>query len=484
MTTRQDVLIIGAGILGCFAARSLSRYKLDIAVLEAREDVCTGITRANTGIIYQGYDQHPGSLKAQLCRTSSMEFPALCSELDVNHRKCGLLMLSFGSNADRVLEKKLANAKAAAIPNVSIIGSDDVYKLEPHLKGGISHALYARDTYTVNPWELGIAAFENAAANGVEFHFNEEVYDIRRESGEFTVYSNGGIWRTKRLLLCGGFHSGRLWEMVSRPQVKIIPQAADYLVFDTKTGGIIDHVISIEPEIKGEGLTLVPTADGNILAGPTRRDVASEDPDYSTESEGLDELSLKLKDLIPDFPPDKVIRNFGAARPNPFYVDDNRSINDFVILEEDGLFGLIGVKTPGITCAAELGKYITNRLISTFERQPEANVSFDPARRGIIRVHKLIDKDPEAFIALPEEYHDIVCRCMNVSRGEILEAIRRGATTVDGIKRRTGAGMGRCQGGYCSEKILHILGEGADIYSITKDGTGSEILAGGQDGAL
>ena len=482
MSRKTDVLIIGAGILGCFAAWALSRYKISTAVIEKEADVCTGISKANTGIIYQGYDQHPGSLKADLCRKASVSFPALCKELDVNYKKRGLLMLSFGPNADRVLEKKIRNAEVSNIPDVHLIGVEELYRLEPSLKKGVSHALFAENTFVVNPWELGIAAYENAKANGVSFYLNEEVLSIRKESGVFHIATNEQEFQAKRILCCGGLNSDALWELVNKPKIRLVPQAADYLVFDTDCGGLIRHVISVEPEEKGDGITIVPTCDGNLLLGPTRRELNGSF-DGSTALAGLSELKEKGKWLLPDLPFDQMIRSFAGVRPNPFYLDQNgtitdKSLNDFVILEEDGFFDLIGVKTPGITCANELGQYITTRILASFASAPELKTDFDPVRKAIPKISDLLERAPEALMQLPPEYREIFCRCRNVSKGEILEAIRRGASTLDGIKRRTDAGMGRCQGGYCMEKILHLLSKElhTDIYKITKDGPGTEII--------
>ena len=482
MIRKCDVLIIGAGILGCFAARALSRHDLDIIVIEKREDVCTGITRANTGIIYQGYDQHPGSLKARLTQQASNSFPTLCEELDVRYRKTGLLMLSFGPNADRVLKKKIENGHKNGIEDISIIDSRHVYELEPALCEGISSALYSENTYTVDPWELGIAAFENAAANGVRFYFNEEAHTIARSDDGFIIESGTTIYLASRVLCCAGFAADRLWDMVSRPIVKILPLAADYLVFDKSEGGVISHVISVEPEEKGEGLTLVPTVSGNILAGPTRRQIAGM-PDGSTDIAGIRELKEKCSKLVPSLSLDKIIRNFGAARPNPYYTEydgsiSDRSVNDFVILEDNGFFDMIGIKTPGITCADELGRYISARIIDSMEKKPGPNPHYSPIRKGIPKIAKLIEEGSPLPEGLSEDCFDMICRCEHISRGEVMEAIRRGATTVDGVKRRTGAGMGRCQGGYCMEKILQILSTclGKNIYDIRKDGSGSEVL--------
>lgn len=495
MNRSCDVLIIGAGILGCFAARSLSRYDLDTVVLEEREDVCCGISRANTGIIYQGYDQHPGSLKAQLCRKASKAFPDLCRELDVPFRKTGLMMLSFGPNADAVLQRKLQQGLDNELPGLRLLNPKQVFEMEPLLCDGITRALYSEYTYTVNPWELGIAAFENAASNHVEFRFQEEVIRITASPQKglcassqkrFVVETTRHTYSASYLLCCAGFSSDRLWEMVSLPSVRIIPLAGDYLVFDKSVGNLISHVLSVEPETKGEGITLVPTTGGNILAGPTRRSPSPEAPS-ATERSGLLELKEKCRRLIPSLPADKVIRSFGAVRPNPYGLNEDgslsgRSLNDFMILEEDGFFALIGIKTPGITCAKELGDYLTQKVIGSMEKKPARNPSYSPLRKGIPRLFPL-RREASDIGDLPPDFYEIICRCEQVSKGEVLEAIRRGAVTIDGVKRRTGAGMGRCQGGYCMEKILHLLNEttGADLYEITKDGARGTILAAATD---
>ena len=500
MNRSCDILIIGAGILGCFAARSLSRYDLDTVVLEQREDVCCGISRANTGIIYQGYDQHPGSLKAQMCRKANAAFPSLCEELDVSYRKTGLLMLSFGPRADAVLCRKLSQGQESQIPGISLLGRDQVYQMEPLLCSGVTSALYSESTYTVDPWELGIAAFENASSNHVEFRFQEKVmniYPLKSRTSpakdRFVVETSHHTYTASFLLCCAGSSSDRLWEMVSAPSVRIVPVAGDYLVFDKSVGNLISHVLSVEPENKGGGITLVPTAGGNILAGPTRR-TPSPESHTAADINGLHELREKCQRLVPSLPPDKVIRSFAAVRPDPYIAKADgslsaQSLNDFMILEDHGFFALIGIKTPGITCAKELGDYLARRVIASMEQEPGPNPSYTPIRKGIMRFASLLrdTSDADAGMphihscetkALPSEFFEIICRCEHVSKWEVLEAIRRGAVTIDGVKRRTGAGMGRCQGGYCMEKVLHLLSEytNTDIYQITKDGRRGTVL--------
>lgn len=482
MKRNCDVLIIGAGVLGCFAARSLSRYDLKVIVLEKEADVCCGISKANSGIIYRGYDQYPGSLKAKLCRQASDHFPDLCAELDIPFRRCGLLMLSFGPSADQVLLRKMEQGKENGITDIRLIDSREVYEMEPGLSGGVSGALYAENTFTVNPWDMGIAAFENAAANHAEFFFQEEVLELHRTPEGFFLETNHHTYQASRVLCCAGVFCDRLWEMAEAPRVRILPQAADYLIFDKAVGNRIRHVISVEPEKKGNGLTLVPTVGGNILAGPTRRDT-EDAADTASDLNGIRSLKEKCQALLPSLPMDRIIRSFATVRPNPFLINpdgslSSRSLHDFTILEQDGLFALIGIKTPGLTCACETGEYIAGRILRSLPSLPDINPDFSPIRRGIPRTAACIRENSALPKELPKEYYEMICRCEHVSKGEILEAIRRGARTIDGVKRRTGAGMGRCQGGYCMEKILHLLHACSkeSIYSITKDGPGSEIL--------
>lgn len=482
MSQKKDVIIIGAGILGCFAARELSRYDLSIAVLEKREDVCTEITRANTGIIYRGYDQHPGSLKAALCQAASAKFPKLCEELDVGYRNTGLLMLSFGPKADKVLQKKLQRGLNAGMNGLSILDGAEVHRMEPNLCGDIQHALYAENTYTVNPWELGIAAYENATANGVEFRFCEEVVRMMKKASEagYVIETDQGEYEADYVIATAGMNGSKVWEMVYRPRIRLVPMEADYLIFDNLYGNKISHVISVEPEEKGEGLTLVPTVNGNIMAGPTRRTAGSL-PDYATERNSLEELIVKVMNLVPSLSKDGVIRSFGAVRPNPFEVwEENgqtilsdKSINDFALLEEENMLCMVGVKTPGITCASKLGALAAEKAVKNLGRGKQKSDFI--AERSSIKRTLQNSKDENQKILSGDE---IICRCNQVTRAEVIEAIRRGATTINGVKRRTGAGMGRCQGGVCMEKILHILSEetGRDIYDITLDGKGTEIL--------
>ena len=481
-----DVAVIGAGLLGCFAARALTEFDIKVTVLEAREDVCTGISRANTGIIYTGCDTKPGTLKTALCVKANREFDRLCRELDVRFSRCGSLMAGFGPRAEARLQKKLEQGQVNGVPGLKLLGRDEVLTMEPNLSPDVTLGLYAPGTGTVDPWELGIAAYENARDNGADFRFSQEVIRMERAGNGYLLETNTECYTARAVVNCAGLHSDTVRELVGRPAVRIFPTAADYLVLDDTVSGFVSHIIFHEPEEKGKGLTLVPTVDGSLLAGPTARSRDSA-PDHATAREGLESLKALCGRVAPSLPLDQIICGFAALRPDPYAVREeqdrwvpvDRSISSFTVLEEDGLVSLLGIKTPGLTCAAGLGEHVA-ALAARYLGNPGKNHRFSPHRQSIRRVHSLSEAQRAALVRRSPEYGEIICRCRDVSMGEVMESIRRGAVTLDGVKRRTGAGMGRCQGGRCMQKILELLAreQGCEPWQVTKDGASSPILGG------
>ena len=458
-----DVAVIGGGLLGCFAARALAAYALRVTVLEEREDVCTGISRANTGIVYTGCDTKPGTLKTELCVRANRDFDRLCRELDVPFSRCGSLMAAFGPRAETVLKRKLAQGRTNGVAGLELLGPEAVYGLDPNLAPGITAGLYAPGTGTVNPWDLCIAAFENARDNGADFRFSEKVLRMERTGGGYRLETDRGGYAARAVVNCAGLQADAVREMTKRPALRIFPTAGDYLVLDTTVSGFVRHVIFHEPEEKGKGLTLVPTVDGNLLIGPTERSRGTA-PDWATSREGLEELARLCGRVVPALPLEETVRSFAALRPNPcgvrerdgVWVPEDRSISGFTILEEDGLISLLGVKTPGLTCAKLLGDHAAASA-ARFLGDPGRNPRFDPRRRGIRRVRELEEGARDALIREDPDYGEVLCRCRDVTKGEVLEALRRGASTVDGVKRRTGAGMGCCQGSRCGRRVLDLM---------------------------
>lgn len=452
---------------GLHGGRNLCRYKLKVLLIEKENDVCTGITRANTAIIYPGYDNKPGTLKSRLCVKGNRNFPALCDELEVPISKCGSLMVCHGSRGAEVLKKKYENGIASGVPNLELITGEEVRTLEPHLAGDLFMGLYAPDTATVQPWEVGIAAYENAMENGCEVRLNSKVVGIEKYGSGFKISSTDTVITTRAILNCAGLYADRIREMIHPPFVRIFPEKADYFIFDKTAKGFLDHIIFEEPEEKGKGLTLVPTVTGNLLAGPSAQGDCERD-DFATSASGLAFLKTRLQELVPELPLSAIIRNFASVRPNPFemkltedlqLVRSDRSIHSFVIdCTEDcpTFISLIGIKTPGLTCCDELTKYVVNMLLHQLGN-PTLNPDFQPRRTVKKPMKELSLKERNARIQEDSSYGKIVCRCEQISEGEIRDAIRRGARTVDGVKRRCGTGMGACQGSRCRYEIEKML---------------------------
>ena len=470
---RFDVAVIGGGLLGCFAARELSRRKLNIVLLEAREDVCTGISRANTAVVYPGYDHRPGTRKAEMTVRANASFDRLCAELDVPFSRCGSLMLSFGPGADAVLQKKLRQGFENGVPGLRLLSAGEAYPLEPTLAPGLSTALYSPGAGTVDPWQLGIAACENAVRNGVELRLNSSVLALRRDGDGYLLETSRGALAARAVVNCAGLAADRVQALLFPPSVRIAATAGDYLVLDRHCENRPAHILEYEPEDGEKGLTVVPTVEGSLLLGPTERENTL---DYATAESGLARVRALTQRLLPGLDLRDTIRSFAALRPNP-QRPDGSGIRDFCIEHPAARFwSLIGIKTPGLTCARELGAYVADRLSE--ELCAEEKALFDPTRRGIRRAHALSFEERALLAERESDYGELVCVCEDVTRAEVLEAIRRGAVTVDGVNRRVGTGMGRCQGARCTQKIAALLSDalGVPESAVRKDGPGSWIV--------
>ena len=431
---RYDAIVIGGGVLGCFAARSLRRWNISTALLEAEEDVCQGVTRANSAIVYAGYDNKPHSLKRRLCIEANRGFEELCRQLEVPFSRCGSLMVSCGTEADGRLEKKLRQAEEFESDRLSLISGSKARELEPMLSPRVSLALYCADTGTVNPWKLGIAAYENALSNGAEAYFNCPVSAIEKGEGGYIIRTGDGqSFECAVIINCAGLQADRVQRLVYPCAVSIDIDGADFLVLDRSVVGP-GRIIFQETE-KGKGITAVPCVEGNLLLDSPPRPAAVP---FATTPEGLELVSSQARELFPGLDMGGLIRSFGAARPNPRRAD-GKSINDFCIENPgEGFYSLIAVKTPGLSCADSLGRYLAGKAADYLSAAP--NPGFDPRRR-----------------AIDAEDGDIICRCEGISRAAVLESIRRGAVSPDGVKRRVGTGMGRCQGSRCGIEIERIL---------------------------
>ena len=431
-----DAIVIGGGILGCMTMRNLRRWNISVLLLEKEDDICKGITRANSAICYAGYDNKPGSLKAELTVRGNANMDALCEELEVPFSRCGSLLVTYDTDSVPKMERKLRNGVKNGVPDLRILSGAEAEAMEPMLKKGVVAALYAPSTGTVNPWQLGIAACENALQNGAEIRLNTEVLGIRREEKRYVVETDQVSFSCSTVFNCAGLSADKVQELIFAPSVRLELDGAEYLVFDSlarKPAQIIFH----QAASCGKGITAIPCTEGNLLISGVRKPM---DIPFATTAAGLQKLHTATEELLPDADLSQVIRSFGAVRPNP-YVPSGESLHDFCIENPaPGFYSLIGIKTPGLTASNELGLLLAGKAAAYLGA--EENPNFHPKRK-----------------AISEKDHEIICQCEKITRAEIVAAIRRGATTADGVKRRVGSGMGRCQGSRCTWEIEKLLEE-------------------------
>ena len=436
-----DAVVIGGGILGCMTARNLRRWHISTLLIEKEADLCTGITRANSAIVYAGYDNKPGSRKAELTVRGNANMDSLGEELEVPFSRCGSLLVTYDPQSVSKLEQKLKNGIANGVPGLKLLSGAEAEAMEPMLRKGVAAALYAPSTGTVNPWQLGIAAWENAMQNDAELLLNAEVLGIRRTENGYLVETGEDVYTCTMVFNCAGLSADKVQELLFPPSVRLDLDGAEYLVFD-ELAPKPERIIFHQADRCGKGITAIPCTEGNLLISGVRKPLGIP---FATTVEGLRELHDATKNLLPHVQLDQVIRSFGAVRPNPF-VENGDSLHDFCIENPaPGFYSLIGIKTPGLTTSAELGLLLARRAAEYLGAEP--NPGFDPHRKAITK------QDLE-----------IICQCQKITRAQIVEAIRRGASTVDGVKRRVGTGMGRCQGSRCTyeiERLLEEYGHGA-----------------------
>ena len=433
---RYDAVVIGGGILGCMTARNLRRWNITTLLLEKEGDLCKGITRANSAIVYAGYDNKPGSLKAEMTVRGNARMGDLCRELDVPFSRCGSLLVTYDQSSVPKLLRKLDNAKENGVPGVKLLSGEEAEAMEPQLRKGVVAALYAPTTGTVNPWQLGIAAWENAQQNGAQLRTHEEVLSIQKNGNGFLIQTPKETYCSKMVFNCAGLLADRVQELVFAPSVQLELDSAEYLVFDPLMKKP-SRVIFCQAQSCGKGITAIPCTEGNLLISGVRKPLGKP---FATTPEGLAEVRTATKELLPEVELTQVIRSFGAVRPNP-YLESGESLHDFCIENPaPGFYSLIGIKTPGLTASNELGLYLADKAAAYLGA--EENSNFDPNRKAISQTD-----------------NEIVCQCENITKAEIVEAIRRGAATVDGVKRRVGSGMGRCQGSRCTLQIEKLLEE-------------------------
>lgn len=471
-----DVLIIGCGVVGAATAYKLSKYKISVAVLEKENDVATGTSKANSGIVHAGYDPEPGTLMAKLNVKGAGLTEALCRDLDVPYKKTGSMVLAFDEEDLKRIETLYERGLKNGVAKLELLTGEQAKKLELNLSDNVKGALYAPTAGIVNPWEYTLAMAETAVRNGAEIHLNNEVRSIAPIDGGYRVKTNKGLYEAKYIINAAGLHGDEIHNMAAEPEFKIHGVRGEYYLLDKAEGQRAKFVLFQCPTRAGKGVLVSPTVHGNLIVGPNAEDVAGKD-DVATTAGGLSFVKEMAFRTIPSIHFRESIRNFSGVRA----VADTS--DDFIIKEAntaENFFDLAGIKSPGLTSAPAIAEMAAGMLADKGLALVEKE-SYIGSRRKI-RFKELSTDEKNRLIMKKPEYGRVICRCETVTEGEIIEALHSPITpvSIDGIKRRCNAGMGRCQGGFCGPRVLEIIARELKIspLQVMQDKDGSFILTG------
>lgn len=468
-----DVAVIGAGVVGGLIARELMRYNVSVCILEKENDVAMGATRANSAIVHAGFDAAEGSLKALLNVKGSEMMPKITAELGVKYINNGSLVVAF-ENERKEIEQILERGVKNGVKGLRIVEKDELMQIEPNVNPNLSCALLAPTGAIVCPYELNIAAVGNAMDNGAVLMLSFEVNAINRaENGFVLTAKDGREVKARYIVNAAGLFSDEIAKLTGDCDFTVNPRRGEYMLIDKECGNFVKHTVFHTPTKMGKGILVTPTVDGNLLVGPTAKNIDDKE-DNSTTAEGFTELYQKAADNVANVPFNKVITSFCGLRAVG-------STGDFIIKANNGVVTLGGIESPGLSSAPAIAEYVV-KLLSDMGMTCSRNPGFDPIRKSAHYFKELSIEEKNDKIKQDPRFGKIICRCEGVTEGEIVEAIHRnpGATDVDGVKRRTRSGMGRCQGGFCSPSVVRILAKelGIPFESVTKFGAGSIINYG------
>ncbi|WP_010244230.1 NAD(P)/FAD-dependent oxidoreductase [Acetivibrio cellulolyticus] len=476
-----DIIIVGAGAVGCAVARELSKYKLDIAVLEKESDVAAGTSGRNSAVVHAGFNNKTGSLMAKLCVEGNLGFEKVCKDLDVPYKKTGKLVVAFDEGDLKGIEKLMDAGKKNGVPGLAFIDAEEVRRLEPHV-GGIG-AMLSPNTAITNPFIYTVALAENACANGVKFYFNSEVQGISKQENKFRISAGGRYYYCKYIVNAAGLYSDKVSSLAGDPNYKIYPCRGQYYILDKRTSKYLNMPVYPVPRpgIGGLGVHLTPTIEGNILIGPSAEYIKTKS-DYAVTKDVMNQLFSEAKELLPPIRIKDVIRNYSGIR-SKLVGPKIGGFGDFVIEESQvvkGLIQLIGIESPGLTSSVPISRMVRD-IIGNKEDLLE-KPDFINKRKGIVEFRQLSAEEKDRLVKECAEYGEIVCRCEQITKREIMDAIENplGVKTLAGIKYRARAMMGRCQGGYCLTRIVEILTKeyGIPVEEITLRGKESKLFEG------
>lgn len=469
-----DVAIVGAGVVGSAIARELSKFKVKACVIEKDEDVCNGTSKANSAIVHAGFDAKPGTLKAKLNVRGNEMMDALSKELDFPFKRNGSLVVCTKDQDPALLDELVEKAKANGV-EVSVLEREELIEMEPNLADDVVKALYAPTGAIVCPFHLTMALAENAADNGVEFFLNTEVTMIEKKDDFYVITTDKDVIEAKTVVNAAGVYADKLNNMVSENKLEIIARRGQYCLLDKDAGNHVSKTIFQLPSKMGKGVLVTPTVHGNLLVGPTAEDIDDKEG-INTTADGLGSLGVTSAQSVKNVPMRQVITSFAGLRAH--------EVNgDFVIGEAEdakGFFNAAGIESPGLSSAPAIGEMVASLVAESLGL--EKNPDFNGTRKGILNPATLSMEERNELIKKQPAYGNIICRCEMISEGEILDAIHRtlGARSLDGVKRRTRAGMGRCQAGFCSPKTMEILEREVpmSMFDVTKNGKDAKIVYG------
>ena len=475
MNKRYDVCVIGAGVVGCAAARELAKYKLSVCVLEKEEDVCSGTTKANSGIVHAGYDAKTGSMKAKMNVRGAELIRQLSKTLDFKYVQNGSMVLCFDKEKIPELQELYERGIKNGVEGLYIVDGDGARELEPAISKEVVASLVAPTAGIVCPFGMTFAFAENAAENGVEFSFLTAVENVEKSADGYVIKTDRGDFGARYVVNAAGVYADKIHNAVSDEKLSVTARRGEYVLFDREVGALVSHTVFSLPDKMGKGVLVTPTSHGNLLVGPNAEDVEDKE-NTSTTAQGTDYIKARALKSVPDVPYRSVITGFAGLRAH-------EAGDDFVIGEAegaDGFFDAAGIESPGLTSAPAIGEYIAGLIAEKSGAAKKEN--FISERRAIPEVAKLSPEERSALIAERPDYGRIVCRCEEISEGEIVDAIRRkpGAVSLDGIKRRVRQGMGRCQAGFCTPRAMEILSRelGIPMEQVRKNRPGSEQITG------
>lgn len=468
-----DVIIIGAGVCGCAIARELSRKRGKLLVVDRAEDVCCGTTKANSAIIHAGFDAKAGTLMAKLNVRGSRMMPQWARELDFPYRNIGALVVMTDENDREKLNALYANGVQNGVEGLRIVEREALKEMEPNVSDQAVAALYAPTGAIVCPFDLTYALAENAAKNGVQFQFDTLVTGVKKKENGWRLETSRGPLEASVVVNAAGVYADVLHNQVSDDTLTITPRRGEYVLLDRAASGHVRHTVFQLPGAMGKGVLVTPTVHGNTLIGPTAADIEDKD-DVATTAQGLDHLRSRCGNAVKDLPLKQTITSFAGLRAR-------EARHEFYIQESaPGFVDCAGIESPGLSSAPAIAEMVA-QLVEGILPLPE-NTHFDPCRRGLLDPRKLAMQERAALIRENPAYGNVICRCESITEGEILDAIRRtpGARSLDGVKRRTRAGMGRCQGGFCGPRVLEILARelGCSPEAVTKAGGDSRLILG------